>query len=97
LCPFLNPNILQHDVGGLIDIKHPFEIDQIRVIMKQLLEVQSIIQSSVGFYVALTLTQVLSFLHEKGILHRDIKTSNLLLTNRLQVLLDRTSYFTSFS
>jgi hypothetical protein len=31
----------QHDVGGLIDIKHPFEIDQIRVIMKQLLEVQS--------------------------------------------------------
>jgi serine/threonine protein kinase len=83
----------QHDVGGLVDIRFPFEAEQIRVIVKQLFEVSSVaISLSSSLFVSLTLTlcstslcQVLAFLHEKGILHRDIKTSNLLLSDRLQV------------
>jgi cyclin-dependent kinase 12/13 len=59
---------IDHDLGGLIDSQYQFSIQELKCIMKQLLD-------------------VLDYLYELRIIHRDIKSSNILISNHHQIKL----------
>jgi cyclin-dependent kinase 12/13 len=59
---------VEHDLGGLIDAKVPFQPRALKSMMKQIFE-------------------VLDYLEERHIIHRDIKCSNILVSHRHQIKL----------
>lgn len=59
---------LNHDMGGLIDIKYDFTEEEIRCFFMQLV-------------------RAMKFLHKNRICHRDIKSSNLLISNKHELKL----------